>query len=293
MFEALCIAPAARIEHPAAMRLMMRLRMLAIMLLLAAPCPAPQLTLSAQQAFENYAAALEKRIGRAHASPDTYLAVFNLAGTEQADAERQLRSGAMRVEPVNGGTNEVSGGLLHHWRGTAFVPGGKAKDMLARLRDYDHLARYYAPEIESSHVLSDHGGVAAVAIRMRKRKVVTVVLDTEYGVQTGLTGATGYGFSRSTHIWQIAEAGTAHERRLPEGKDDGFLWRSNSYWSFLELPDGLLIECEAVSLTRDVPSGSAWLITPIIENIPRESLTFTLSATRKALESNPLKEANQ
>ena len=71
----------------------MRLRMLTIVLLLAAPCPAAQLTLPAQQAFENYAAALEKRLAQQHASPDTYLAVFNLAGTERADAERQLRSG--------------------------------------------------------------------------------------------------------------------------------------------------------------------------------------------------------
>src|ERR1035437_4919328 len=203
----------------------MRLRMLAIMLLLAVPCPAAQLTLPAQQAFENYAAALEKRLAQQHASPDTYLAVFNLAGTEQADAERQLRSGSMRVEAVNDGTHEVSGGLLHHWRGAAFVPGGKAKDMLALLQDYNHLATYYAPEIESSHVLSDHGGVAAVAIRMRKRKVVTVVLDTEYDVQTGLTGASGYGFSRSTHIWQIEEAGTRHEHPPPGGKHNRFLSR--------------------------------------------------------------------
>jgi hypothetical protein len=272
---------------------MMRLRMLAIMLLLAARCPAAQLTLPAQQAFENYAAALEKRLAQQHASPDTYLAVFNLAGTEQADAERQLRSGAMRVEPVNGGTNEVSGGLLHHWRGAAFVPGGKAKDMLALLQDYNHLARYYAPEVESSHVLSDHGGVANVAMRMKKHKVVTVVLDTEYAIQTGLTGVSGYGFSRSTHIWQIAEAGTRHERRLPAGDDDGFLWRLNSYWSFVELPDGLLIECEAISLTRDVPSGLAWLIVPIIKDMPRESLKFTLSATRNALLSAPLQGAQQ
>jgi hypothetical protein len=272
---------------------MMRLRTLAIMLLLAAPCPAAQLTLPAQQAFENYAAALEKRLAQQHASPDTYLAVFNLGVAERTDAERQLRSGTMRVEPMNGGTHEVSGGLLHHWRGTAFVPSGKARDMLALLRDYNHLARYYAPEVESSHALSDHGGVATVAIRVKKQKVVTVVLDTEYDVQTGLTGVSGYGVSRSTHIWQIAEAGTAHQRRLTEGNDDGFLWRLNSYWSFLELPDGLLIECEAVSLTRDVPRGLAWLITPLIEDMPRESLRFTLSATRNALLSAPLQGAQQ
>jgi hypothetical protein len=263
------------------------------MLLLAAPCPAAQLALPAQRAFEIYAAAVEKRLAQQHTSPDTYLAVFNLAPPERADAERQLRSGTMRTEPVNGGRRAVSHGLLHHWRGTAFVPGGKAKDMLALLRDYDHLARYYAPEVESSHVMSDDGGVATVAMRMKKQKVVTVVLDTEYDVHTGLSGVGGYGFSGSTHIWQIAGAGTAHERRLEEGNDDGFLWRLNSYWSFVELPDGLLIECEAISLTRDVPTGLAWLIMPIIENLPRESLKSTLSATRNALLAGPLAEAQK
>ncbi len=271
----------------------LRMRAAATILLFAVPCAAATLTLPAQQVFENYAAGLEKRLARQHASPDTYLSVFNLGADERADAERQLRAGTMLVEPVNGGTREVDGGLLHHWRGTAFVSGGKAKDMLALLRDYNHLATYYAPEVESSHVLRNHAGATTVAMRMRKQKVVMVVLDTEYETNTELTGVSGYSFSRSTHIWQIARAGSADERRLPEGNDDGFLWRLNSYWSFVELPDGLLIECEAVSLTRDVPSGLAWLITPIIEDMPRESLTFTLNATRNALRSIPFKQAHQ
>ncbi len=42
---------------------------------------------------------------------------------------------------------------------------------------------------------------------------------------------------------------------MKEGDDDGFLWRLNTYWSFVEVPGGLLIECEAISLTRDVPAG--------------------------------------
>jgi len=37
-----------------------------------------------------------------------------------------------------------------------------------------------------------------------------------------------------------------------------------------------------ISLTRDVPSGLGWLIGPS-SNIPRESLRFTLTATRHAL----------
>ena len=59
------------------------------------------------------------------------------------------------------------------------------------------------------------------------------------------------------------------------------------------MPDGLLIECEAISLTRDVPAGMGWLVAPIIQDMPRESLKFTLSATQNALSSNALKEARR
>jgi hypothetical protein len=43
------------------------------------------------------------------------------------------------------------------------------------------------------------------------------------------------------------------------------------------------VECQAISLTRGVPSGLGWLIEPIIRNLPRESLANTLQATRNAL----------
>ena len=56
------------------------------------------------------------------------------------------------------------------------------------------------------------------------------------------------------------------------------------------MPGGLLIECEAISLTRDVPAGLGWLVAPVIEEMPRDSLKFTLNATRNALGSIPLKE---
>ena len=269
-------------------------RTAAVILALTVPCSSARLTEPAKRAFENYAAAVEKRLAQQHASPDTYLVALNSGTVDQATTERQLQSGAPRIEAVNGGMREVDGGLLHHWRGTAFVPGGKAADMLALLRDYNHLSTYYAPEVESSRLVSEHGEAATVAMRFKKQVVAPIALEAEYDVRSGLSGASsGYSLSRSTHIWEIEYPGTSHERRLREGNDDGFLWRLNTYWSFLEVPGGLLIECEAISLTRDVPSGLGWLVNPIIQDMPRESLKFTLTATQNALSSNARKEARR
>jgi hypothetical protein len=44
------------------------------------------------------------------------------------------------------------------------------------------------------------------------------------------------------------------------------------------------LECQAVSLTRDVPTGLGWLIEPIVRDLPRESLALTLEGVRKALD---------
>ncbi len=80
--------------------------------------------------------------------------------------------------------------------------------------------------------------------------------------------------------------GEPQERDLPVGDDHGFLWRLNSYWRFYEADGGVYVQCNAISLTRDVPAGLGWLIRPFIENVPRESLNFTLEATRKFLLAN-------
>jgi len=249
---------------------------MAVILLGPALSPAARLSQPAEHAFDAYIANLEARLARQHAGPDTYVAVLARNGASPA--------GAVRVEPVNGGTWPVSGGLLHHWRAAALVRGASPQDLLSLLRDYGHLARYYAPEVVSSRALTDHGERATLALRFKKQQVITVVLDAEFETQAGLAGAArGYSFSRSTHIWQIDQPGTAEERRRAEGADDGFLWRLNSYWSFEERPEGLFMECEAVSLTRDVPAGLGWLIMPIIETLPRASLEFTLTATKNAL----------
>lgn len=125
-----------------------------------------------------------------------------------------MLAGSVRVEPVNGGSWPVSGGILHHWRAAALVPEASSQDMLALLRDYDHLARYYAPEVVFSRALTDGGERATLAMRIQKQLAITVVLDAEFEIQLGpASGGRGYSLSRSKHIWQVDEPGLAQERR--------------------------------------------------------------------------------
>jgi len=256
----------------------MQSRIAAMFLFLAANCGATRLSPSAERAYEIYVAHVESRLARQHARPEPYLAVL-AAGDG--------------VEPVNGGTWQVPGALLHHWRGTAFVPNATPAEMLAVLRDFSHFPRHYAPQVVSARALADDGQMATLAVRFKEQRVVTVVIDGEYKVESRLSGNDrGFSVSRSLHFWQVDNPGTLHERRRPEGHDDGFLWRLNSYWSFTRVRGGLQMECEAVSLTRDVPVGLGWLVTPLIADLPREELAFTLRATRKALTEYTAQEGN-
>lgn len=268
-----------------------------LFLLVAGTCAATQLSPSNERAFESYVANVEARLASQHARPETYLAGFPADADERNAWERRLVSGEIQVAAINGGTWQVNGALMHHWRGAAFVRNATPKDMIALLRDFNHSSGHYAPEVVSTRVLTDNGQTATIAVRLKEQRILTIVLDAEFAVETRLFGNDrGYSSSRSTHVWQVDNPGTPEERRRPRGEDDGFLWHLNSYWSFTRASlndasrEGLLIECEAVSLTRDVPVGLGWLITPIITDFPRETLGFTLRSTRKALIENVAKE---
>jgi hypothetical protein len=46
------------------------------------------------------------------------------------------------------------------------------------------------------------------------------------------------------------------------------------------------MQCEALSLTRDIPFGLGWLLKPLVTKIPKESLNRALGQTRTAILEN-------
>jgi hypothetical protein len=236
--------------------------------------------------FDGYVARAELQMRNGQSSPESFLASLG-TGARRTELESRLRRSEVLVEKRNATPTEISGGLIHHWIGITFVPNVTIAQVFSVLQDYGQMARYYSPEVESSQLISRRGDDFHIYMRLRKHKVITVVLGTEYDVHYArLDSAHQFSISRSTRVVEIANPGERNEYIEAEGDGHGFMWRLNSYWRFQQAPDGVFVECEAISLTRDMPTGLGWLVGPFIQDIPRESLQFTLNATRNAVLRN-------
>ena len=234
-------------------------------------------------AFDHYIAGSETRILQQRSSAATFLSVDQLPPSQRSETMSRLHRGEILIQN-RASLPEIPDGLIHDWTGTIFIPKATMARVLDLVRDYDHLTGYYSPDVMQSRLISHHDDDFHIFMRLRKQKLVTVILDTEYDVHyAALDAAHQYSISRSTRVSEIADPGTPNEHPIPAGHDHGFMWRLNSYWAFEQVSDGVLMECEAISLTRDVPTGLGWLIGPFIQSIPRESLRFTLNATRAAV----------
>jgi len=198
------------------------------------------------------------------------------------ESDDRLRKGELIVDRVyeptgNRDLPEISGALLHHWRATAFEPGGKEADFERILRDFDAYPQLFAPQVVRARVLRRNGDELEASMRVRQKHVITVVMDSTYKVIfERLDPQDGYSSSRSEHIEEVEGAGTDHERVLAASEDHGFLWRQNTYWSYAERDGGLYIQIESVSLSRSIPAGLGWAVRPFVESVPRDSLEFTL-----------------
>ena len=202
------------------------------------------------------------------------------------NAERfgQVRKGQAVAQFWSGrGPTKVPDGLIHDWIAAAFIPDSAVQDVLAVIQDYDNHKNIYKPEVIDSKLLRRHDDDFQIYLRLLKKKIITVVLDTDHDVHYGSLDRDRWVCrSSTTRIAEVENAGRPDERVLPPDAGYGFLWRLYSYWQFQNREGGTVVECRAVSLTRDVPYGLGWAIGPIIQKLPKESLISTLEATRQA-----------
>ena len=256
----------------------------------AGPGDLPKLKAETAAAFSRYVALTEERNATELKSGAPFLWPDGLAEDERRSAYESLRAGATRIEKrqtLNAG-NEIHcpKGLIHHWEAIAFIKGVKVDDVLRVLEDYDHHSEYYKPDVEQSKTLQHDGNHYQAFLRFRRHKVITVVLNTTHDVNY-FRDSPQQAHSRSSaiKIAEVENAGKPGEKTKSAGDDGGFLWRMETWWRMEERDGGVYIQSEVVSLTRDIPTGLGWMIGAFVNGIPRETLAFTMEATRKAVQA--------
>ena len=255
------------------------------------PASAADLKQKTTDAFDKYVAVTEARMASELKPGGKFLYADHPApvpSEEMRDAYNRLKRGEILVErqetKLDGKDVEVPDGMVHHWVGLVFIPGATLAQTLAVVQDYDHRAELYKPEVIAAHVISHHGDDYKIFLRLYQKRFTTVAFNTEYAIHWGRVDEKKlYSNSLSTRVAEVKDSSQPDGEEIPVGHGRGYLWRLNTYWRFEEKDGGVYMQCEAVSLTRDIPFGLGWLIKPLVTKIPKQSLDRALGRTREVV----------
>jgi hypothetical protein len=257
-----------------------RFRFLALLLSTLTMARAADLKPETVAAFDQYIAATEARL-ETNLHGDTFL-----WSDDSPDARKTLQEGAIAIHPQRGnGITPIKGGLVEDWLGAVFVPNARLKDVVALAQDYERHGDIYKPDLQDTHLLSRNGDDFRMRMRVFKAKFfLTAVFNVEREIRfKALDEKREYSRSYSQRIAEVTNPGRPGERELPVGQDRGLLWRLYAYWFYEERDGGVYIDCESISLTRDLPLGLRAMFGPIIQDLPGESVHTGLDQTRRAI----------
>lgn len=217
-------------------------------------------------------------------SPETERAFdeYVKAAEMKMDWRARLQPVPKSVTVVPGGAKsavDVKDGIIHDWVAATLAPGATVEQALAVLRSYADYKNIYPPDVTDSRLIHAEGNRSHIYLQLFKKKVLSVLFNSEYDVDHAALGGGRWSVvSRSTKVAEVDDG-----RELPVGTGHGFVWRINVYWLLEPRPDGAYLQCRAITLSRDVPVGLGWVIKPMINSVPRESLETTLEATLRAI----------
>ena len=240
------------------------------------------------EAWKTYITLTEQRIAAELEEGHRFLATDFLGETESQTARAlhrkgQVYIGKMKTADEAGQEIQLNAGMIHHWVGSIFIPDVNLESLIQWFQDYDRHEQYFQ-EVEESKLLSQEGPTFRIFLRLRRKKIITVVYNTEHtAVYRQHDARRVSSRSFTTKIAQLDDPGTSSEKEMPVGNDSGYLWRLHSYWRFQEVNGGVVVECESISLSRGIPFMLGWLIKGYVESVPRESLQNTLTSIREGI----------
>jgi hypothetical protein len=240
------------------------------------------------KAWNSCVGATERRIRSELSSRKGFLALDFQDSAEAAQERQEVLSGKIPIEKISNSDEDqkhidVPDGMIHHWRGSVFIPGVSLDFVFSRIKNPNQ-EDTKQEDVLDSRILERAPGQLKLYLKLQRSKIVTVVYDTEHLVRYESYGTDkASSSSTATKIAEVERLADHTEREKPEGHDKGFLWRMNSYWRYQQVPGGVIVECESMTLSRSIPAIFELMVRPIINKIARESMQRTLESMRNRM----------
>ena len=203
--------------------------------------------------FSAHATELQPHTSRAY---DEYADRVRRAFVERISRARSCREIRRTDHRGAGGQDGIIGvpgtGLVHHWKGTAFIRGVSLRRAIETSRDYSWYPSVYHA-VRSASVIEQRGDTSRVLMRLHESAgglsaVLEVRSTIEYVHPDPIRADS---IATLDEIREVKSPGTASERLLPPGRDSGYLWRGNTFTLLIERDGGVHIEMETLGLSRD------------------------------------------
>ena len=202
------------------------------------------------------------------------------------ETAKKMRAGEVVVSPgTETNPNRVPFGLIHHWRGAAFIPNTRVENVIAAFRDYARYKEIYKPLVFESQLLRRAGDRDDFHAMFRGVSYFKKsALDGEYtSSYVQLDRTRWYSMMTSTRIREIDDYRGPGQRTLPEDTGSGYIWRLHVINRFEERDGGVYFEIESLVLSRDLPAAIRWIISPIIRKISRDAVGDAMRKTRDSI----------
>lgn len=208
---------------------------------------------------------------------------------EESGRVAKLRNGEILVAAAPGPTPlKVSGGLIHHWVAAAFLPNEKLNHVLEVTEDYNRYQEFYQPSVIASKAVARADTDDYFSMRlMNKAFFLKTTLDADYhATNVRLDDRRFYSITRSTRVQEIEDYNQPDERRFPEGKGSGYIWKLLSVVRMEERDHGVYLEMETLALSRDIPAALRFAVDPIVRRVSRNSMLTSMRQTAAAIQMN-------
>lgn len=269
----------------------------AILFLFSSTAQSAELQEQTLKSWQHYVSLTEARIESELKDESKYLLTEFIPKKDAQKCQKEVEKGDVCIRSLetrdgNGKKIDVPDGTISHWLGSVRLPNAKLSTFIDFVQSYAIHERYF-DDVEQSKLMDRNGDSFKFFYRLKQATTwATVHYNTVHKVNYQRNSPQRISSaSQTTRINELDKPGTDEEKEKPEGNDNGFLWRLNSYWRFQQDENGVVVTLESLTLSRDIPWYLSF-VKPFVNKVSRGLLENTLLTLRDGYQAY-VKETTQ